>query len=136
MQDPVNIIYFMLGGCVAIFGFFKFRKKKKRILDNGIEVTGTIYEIDDISINNQVNYPLIRFVTKDGLWITEKGDWTSTTLKSGTQVTVIYNSNDPKEFIYKISSDWSDILSYLVLVAGVVSICIGLWFAYQYLISK
>ena len=135
MEDPVYIIYFILGGAAAIFGFFKFREKRKRILDNGIEVKGVIYEIDDISINNQANYPVIRFVTKEGLWITEKGDWTSTSLKAGTKVTVIYNSNDPKEFIYKISYDWQDIFGYLLLMAGVASVGAGLWFAYQYLIS-
>ena len=135
MEDPINIIYFLLGGAISVFSFFKFREKRKRIIDNGIEVEGIIYEFDGISINAQTSYPLIRFVTKEGLWITEKGDWTSTSLKEGVKVTVVYNSNDPKEFIYRISYDWSDILAYLLLIAGVASICIGLWFAYQYLIS-
>ena len=135
MEDPINIIYFLLGGAIAVFGFFKFRQKRKRIIDNGIEVEGIIYEFDGISINAQTSYPLIRFVTKEGLWITEKGDWTSTSLKEGVKVTVVYNSNDPKEFIYRTSYDWSDILTYVFLIAGVVSICIGLWFGYQYLIS-
>ena len=135
MEDPINIIYFLLGGAIAVFVFFKFREKRKRIIDNGIEVEGIIYEFDGISINDQASYPLIRFVTKEGLWITEKGDWTSTSLKEGVKVTVVYNSNDPKEFIYRTSYDWSDILTYLFLIAGVVSTCIGLWFAYQYLIS-
>ena len=135
MEDPVNIIYFLLGGAVAIFGFFKFREKRKRIIENGIEVKGIIYEVDDISVNNQANYPMIRFVTKEGLWITEKGDWTSTTLKAGAEVIVIYNSNDPKEFIYRISYDWPDILSYLLLIVAVACIGLGLWFAYQYLIN-
>jgi len=135
MKDPVDIIYFLVGGAIAIFSFFKFREKRKKILDNGIEVKGIIYEIDDISINNETNYPLIRFVTKEGLWITEKGNWTSTSLKPGAEVTVVYNSNDPKEFTYRISYDWSDILGYLLLIAGVASIGVGLWFAYQYLIS-
>ena len=135
MEDPINIIYFLLGGAISVFSFFKFREKRKRIIDNGIEVEGIIYEFDGISINDQTSYPLIRFVTKEGLWITEKGDWTSTSLKEGVKVTVVYNSNDPKEFIYRTSYDWSDILTYLFLIAGVVSTCIGLWFAYQYLIS-
>ena len=135
MEDPINIIYFLLGGAISVFSFFKFREKRKRIIDNGIEVEGIIYEFDGISINAQTSYPLIRFVTKEGLWITEKGDWTSTSLKEGVKVTVVYNSNDPKEFIYRTSYDWSDILTYVFLIAGVVSICIGLWFAYQYLIS-
>ena len=135
MKDPFNIIYFLIGGTAAIFSFFKFREKRKRIIDNGIEVKGIIYEIDDISINNQTNYPVIRFVTKEGLWITEKGDWSSTSLKEGVEVSVIYNSKDPKEFIFRISYDWSDILGYLLLIAGVACIGIGLWFAYQYLIS-
>ena len=136
MEDPINIIYFLLGGAISVFSFFKFREKRKRIIDNGIEVEGIIYEFDGISINAQTSYPLIRFVTKEGLWITEQADYGGPGffLKQGQEVTVIYNADNPKEFIYKTSTDLSKI-GYLFLIIGIASISIALWFAYKYLTS-
>lgn len=136
MHDPISIIILLIAGVSCIIGVLKYWEKRKQIIQNGIEVKGIVYEILDISINNEANYPMIRFVTKDGVWITEKGDWTSTSLKAGQEVTVIYNSQDPKEFIYKITFDWSAIMIYLVFLGGLVCIGVGLWFAYNYLTSK
>ena len=137
MYDPITIIIVLLIGTSCLVGFFKYQEKRKRIIQNGIEVDGVVYEYDDVSINGQDNYPVIRFVTKEGLWITEQTDYalSKSLLKEGQKVKVIYNSENPKEFIYKTSIDLSKI-GYLVFVIGIVAILIGLWFAYKYLTSE
>ena len=137
MNDPVFIIVLLMLGVAAIFAFFKVREKKKRIIENGVEVKGVVFEYDNISIGKQEPFPVIRFVTKEGLWITEKADaaLSRNILKEGQEVMVVYNSENPKEFIYKTSFDLS-VIYYLFLIAGVICIIMGLWFAYKYLTSQ
>ena len=131
-------------GAGAIFSFFKFQEKRKKIIENGVEVTGIVFEYSNNasvdfadSGSSRANYPTIRFVTKEGLWITEQADYGGPGffLKQGQEVTVIYNADNPKEFIYKTSTDLSKI-GYLFLIIGIVSISVALWFAYKYLTSE
>jgi len=144
MSDPIQIIIFLVSGAAAIFAFFKFQEKKKRVIENGIEVTGIVYEYSNTgsidytdSFNSKRNYPTIRFVTKEGLWITEQADYgpSGFFLKQGQEVKVIYDTDNPKEFIYKTSTDLPKI-GYLLLIIGIAAISIALWFAYKYLTSK
>jgi len=141
MNDPIQIIIFLVVGAAAVFAFFKFQEKKKRLIENGIEVTGIVFEYSDNASTGysspgsiETNYPTIRFVTKEGLWITEQADYSPSGffLKQGQKITVIYNADNPKEFIYKRSIDLSKI-GYLLLIIGIIAISIGLWFAYKYL---
>src|SRR5258705_9627296 len=106
-------IAFMLIGSVLI-------DKRKRIIQNGIEVEGVVfdYETEYSADNNFLKYPVIRFVTKEGLWITKKSDYGfSFSMRKDKKVTVVYNPDNPEEFIYKASFDVSK-LSYLFLVIG------------------
>jgi len=141
MSDPTSIIILLLIGASFLFGYFKIKQKRERIIENGVEVEGIVFDFsDDNNISSNTNSmnistPLIRFVTKDGLWVTEKGEWSTTSLKQGDKVIVIYNADNPKEFIYKTSMDWGNLLVYLFLVAGIVCLGISLWFAYKYLSS-
>ena len=144
MSDPIQIIVFLILGTAAIFAFFKFLEKRKRVIENGIEVTGIVFESSKnapVDYTNSTNFksscPTIRFVTKEGLWITEQADYGGPGffLKQGQEVTVIYNADNPKEFIYKTSTDLSN-FGYLFLISGIASIAVALWFAYKYLISE
>ena len=144
MSDPIQIIVFLILGATAIFAFFKFQEKRNKVIENGIEVTGIVFESSKNapldytnSTNFRSNHPTIRFVTKEGLWITEQADYGGSGffLKQGQQVTVIYNVDNPKEFIYKTSTDLSK-FGYLFLVVGIASISVALWFAYKYLTSE
>ena len=134
MSDPIQIIIFLVIGAAAIFAFLKFQENKKRVIENGIEVSGIVFEYSNMtavdykdSVNSKWNYPTIRFVTKDGLWITEQADYgpSGFFLKQGQEVKVIYNADNPKEFIYKISTDLSKI-GYLFLIIGIVAISVAL----------
>ena len=144
MSDPIQIIIFLVLGAAAIFAFFKFQENRKRIIENGIEVTGIVFEtsknapVDYTNSSNlRSNHPTIRFVTKEGLWITEQAKYGNFgfSLKQGQEVTVIYNADIPKEFTYKTSTDLSKI-GYLFLIIGIASISVALWFAYKYLTSE
>jgi hypothetical protein len=143
MSDPIQIIIFLILGAAAIFAFFKFHEKRQKIIENGIEVKGIVFEYSEntpvdyiTSTSLRSNCPTIRFVTKDGLWITKQADYVSSDffLKQGQEVTVIYNADNPQEFIYKTSTDLSK-FGYLFLISGIVSVSIALWFAYKYLTS-
>ena len=140
MQNPTIIISLLLVGVFCLIAYFEYQKRRKGIIENGIEVDGIVFDFTDdnsgVSFNSSdsnIATPVIRFVTKEGLWITEKGDWSATWLKQGDKVKVIYKANNPKEFIYRTSMDWSSILVYLLPIGGVVCLGIGLWFAYLYL---
>lgn len=135
MLAPYEIIIILICGAACIFAFFKFNDKKKRIIENGIEVTGIVFHYP-VSNRDESNSPTIRFVTKEGVWMTEEADYGPSTLflKEGQEVTVIYNAENPKEFIYKTSIDFSK-LGYLALFAGLGAIAVGFWFAFKYLTS-
>lgn len=143
MQEGLTIIFSLGLSTYCLMKYFDYQKKRKRIIQNGIEAEGIVFDFSDessqISINTNgrsASTPLIRFVTKEGVWITEKGEWSSTVLNQGDKVTVIYSPDNPKEFIFKTSRDWGGILMYLFLLMGVVSLIVGLWQAYQYLTKE
>ena len=138
MQDPNTVIALFVVGAGSLVGYFEFRKKGKRIIDNGIEVEGIVFDfVNDLdrASTDRVStpMPLIRFVTKDGVWMTEKGDWGSTSLNLEDKVIVVYNADNPKQFIYRTSKDWGHLMRYLFLISGIVCLAISLWLAYQYL---
>ncbi len=137
MIDPINIIMLLAFGVISLFAYNKFISKRKRIIENGVDVRGIIFQYDNISLSDDdINYPVIRFVTKDGVWITEKADvgLSANLLREGQKVSVTYNKENPKEFIYKTNFDFS-LLVYLFLAGGIICLAIGLWFAYKYLMS-
>ena len=138
MSDPITIFVLLLTGVACLFAFIKVQEKRKKITTNGIEVKGIIFQYDDdVVANDREPLPVIRFVTKEGEWITEKAEYVKSRplLKEGQEVTVIYNSKNPKEFIYKTNFDLS-LLYYLFLVGGLVCLVVGFLFAYKYLTKQ
>jgi hypothetical protein len=138
MSEPFLIITLLLSGTSLIFGYFKAQEKKKRIVENGVEVKGVVYEYDNISFNDEPIFPKIRFVTKEGLWVTEYAEYSLSRdlIKEGQEVIVIYNEENPKEFIYKTSSIDLSKLVYLLIIIGVGLLAVGLWVAYKYLTNE
>ncbi|MES1214953.1 MAG: DUF3592 domain-containing protein [Bacteroidota bacterium] len=144
MSDVYNILIFLFLGTGLLFLASKLIEKKKRLVNNGVEVEGVVFKFDDSSSSfitssdsgNNSRFPVIRFVTKEGLWITETADTAlpSFLLKEGQSVKVVYNPDNPKEFIYKTSIDFSKI-SYLFVALGIGFLIVGIWFASKYLIK-
>ena len=138
MSDPVVIIFFIVLGIGFILVSSKLIEKKKRIIQNGIETEGIIFGFEtSISYNNtSTKYPVIRFVTHDGIWITQVSDYGVPFLfKKGQKVKVIYDRENPKDFIFRTSIDISN-SSYLFLIIGIILFIIGVWFGYEYLSNK
>ncbi|MCW3116904.1 MAG: hypothetical protein JWM28_986 [Chitinophagaceae bacterium] len=131
----INILIPLFIGLGLLFAGLKFITKRKKLLTNGIEVEGVIFGFESSSGSTSgVAYPVIRFVTKEGLWITESANigLPQFLLKQGQQVKVVYNPAKPKEFIYKTSVDFSKI-GYFIVVGGILLFIAGIWFAYKYL---
>ncbi len=134
MQEIINIIIPIFVGSVSILLSLKLTEKKKRIIANGIETNGVIFSFESPEISDSSSvYPVIRFVTKEGVWITELADIALPRflLKEGQKVRVIYNADNPKEFVYKTTFDVTN-LSYVFLVAGFLFIAGGFWMLYKY----
>jgi hypothetical protein len=131
MSELMPIIIPIIVGIVFILAGSGLLDKRKRIIQNGIGVEGVIfgYETD----SSGYRCPIIRFVTKEGLWITKKSDYGFSFLrKKNKKVSVVYNPANPEEFIYNTSFDVSK-LSYLFLIIGILILLIGIWFGYKYL---
>jgi len=135
MSEVYNILIFLFLGTGAIYIASKLTEKRKKIINNGIEVEGIIFGFEASPDSNMnASYPVLRFVTKEGLWITEAADYSSIPflLKKGQTVKIVYNPDNPKEFIYKTSVDYSKIY-YLFFAVGIACLVGGVWFAYKYL---
>lgn len=137
MPEIINIVIPLIVGLILIIIGFEQKRKTKRLVNNGIEVEGIIFSKETSSDSeNRATYPIIRFVTKDGLWVTEKANESLPFFfkKDEKTVQVFYDPNNPKEFIYKTSADSLKVTDILI-IAGILSFIIGLWLCYQYLIK-
>jgi hypothetical protein len=136
MQELITLIAPLFLGIAFIIVAMTLLTKRNRIIQNGIEVEGVIFdfEISNFSNTNNMKYPIIRFVTKENSWITKTANYSQPFLKRGQKITVVYIKDNPEEFIFKTSFDVSK-LAYLFLVLGIIILLIGLWLAYRYLIK-
>ncbi|MBL7762953.1 MAG: DUF3592 domain-containing protein [Chitinophagaceae bacterium] len=137
MPEIINVVIPLVVGLVLIIIGFEQKRKTKRLVNNGIEVEGVIFSKETSSDSkNRAIYPVIRFVTKDGVWVTEKASESLPFFlkKDEKTVQVFYDPNNPKEFIYKTSAEFFKVTNILI-IAGILFFMIGLWLCYQYLIK-
>ncbi|HKB43295.1 MAG TPA: DUF3592 domain-containing protein [Chitinophagaceae bacterium] len=135
MSELVTLIIPLFSGIVLIILAMTLLAKRNKIIQNGVEVEGVIFDFETSDTNNNyLKYPIIRFVTKEGSWITKTADYSLPFLKRGQKVIVIYNKDNHEEFIFKTSIDVSK-LAYLFLILGIIILLIGLLLAYRYLIK-
>ena len=136
MADIITIIILLLTGFSFIIGTNKFTAKRKRVLSNGVTVEGIIFQFDRSRDTN--DFPVIRFTTKDGIWITEPSDDAPLPflLKQGQKVSVTYNFENPKEFIFTTKNFDFSKTRYLFIGAGIICLIISLWLAYRYLTKQ
>ena len=123
MKDGIVLIL----ASIAIFYIgFKFRLKARKILLNGVEVKGTVFDIVGSGITSSLSrYPIVRFLTKENVWITQEYDISTTFnfLKKGQEVTVLYNPDAPNEFFIKTTSN--NIVPILTIMIGIIVLSIG-----------
>ena len=89
------------GTFLTVFGISKLNERKK-LLASGIKVEGVVFDLESDSDKDGVTiHPVIRFVTEDKQWITQKYNIGSTlsAYKIGDSVTVIYDAADYSHFL-------------------------------------
>ncbi|MBS1933479.1 MAG: hypothetical protein JST96_05715 [Bacteroidetes bacterium] len=147
-NDIFPMIAFIVIGIFFIFNYSKGIKKIKSVTKNGIEAEGIIFElVQDETIDDTpkdlayrdtyyLKSPVIRFLTQEKHWVTGMPliKISTTFFKTGQKVNVIYNSENPEEFLLKTKLDLSTIIT-LVLIAGIVCLGYGVFLAYNYLKS-
>jgi len=131
----LNDIVPLIIGVLMVAVFFIHSKKVNKLVENGVEVEGIVYDIITNGRQNSVDtkHPVIRFLTTDELWITETYDigMLPADFKKGQRVTVIYNAENPKDFMVKFGKSVSYI-PLVILVAGILVLSWGLYRIVQY----
>ena len=136
----------MLGGLIGValaIAGSGMSAKRKKIIATGIKAEGVVFameeEIDSMRGSRHILYaPIIRFVTTEREWVTEKYVFgvssrhtiTNPSYKEGDKVTVIYDPKNIKDFV--IDDFNSKVIGPLFLIIGTLAI-IGsiLHFVYQ-----
>ncbi len=119
-------------GLVFIIAYFVKSYSVDNLLKNGVEVEGVIFDVEwestestFSSSNAQASYPVVRFVTNEGTWITKKSNQSGILIKQGQKIKLKYNPENPENFI--ITSGQFKWTSYIFLVAGFVSFGFGVY---------
>jgi hypothetical protein len=113
-------------GIALLYVAFKFRLNIQKIAKKGIETEGVIFDVvPSKKPDSRANYPLIRFVTTEKEWITE--EYSVSTIpglfKKGQKVTVVYNSDNPKEFF--IRSPITSLVPILMMILAIIILATG-----------
>jgi len=79
------------------------------------------------NIDSNTNYPVIRFVTTEKEWIIEEYSISTLPgfLKKGQKITVVYNPDNPREFIEK--SGITSAAPILVMVLAIIILATGVY---------
>lgn len=117
---------FLIGTAFSIVGYVLWRKRAA-ILKNGVKASGEVAEVIQEGKNY---YPVIQFLTSDNINITHKYFLGSSTVDyfKGDKVMVIYNSENPSDFV--INESTSKVLLFLfaglgagLLISSIVVTC-------------
>lgn len=138
MNDIFVSSVFLIVGVGILFVAFIVKQKTNRILTNGVETEGVINGFEDSNnLSNNSKYPIIRFQTKEGTLITEKANIALPpfVLKEGQKVKVVYQVDNPKEFVLKTPFSFSNLFYFFVVIA-ISFIIIGGFGIYNYLLPQ
>ena len=122
----------VIGIILAVLGYVS-RQKTQKLKKLGIKAEGIVFSREreeefriDFNTQNTFRtsyYPIIRFVTAEKEWVTQKYNVSSfPPYKEGDKVTVIYNPENITEFML---DDWSTKLVSYFFWPGILSIAIA-----------
>ena len=135
MSPEVGILTFLAIGLVSIFLFLRISHKMANFNKTGLDAEGVIFEIEwehnTVGKHSaSASYPVIRFVTNDGLWITKRYHQSGILIRQGQKVRVKYNPENPEDFVITSGQfRWS---AYIFLVSGIVALIIAIFKVFQY----
>lgn len=138
-QIFIQLIFALAGVFFIIFGFYKGRQIHD-LFTKGIKAEGVVFSIEkpydnfiSISDSNDFNnsstnsYPVIRYVTQDKEWITQKYAMGSNPCmyNEGDKVTVYYDPNETSTFVIdskltRLAQPLLTIVGCLLLIAAIV----------------
>ena len=105
---------------MAFLIYYRYRNKKRNDLSKyGEEAEGVI-----VSFKHGRDEPVIDFVTRDGVSMTEEYHIGSTSYKIGQKVQVLYDPVTPKEFTLR-NDNSTIVVKYMILLIGVGFIIFG-----------
>ncbi len=140
-NDIMQIIAFLVIGLGLIIVYYFQSTRIKKIVENGVQAEGIIFDFkqdqfnnSDIDFRDNSKYPTIRFVTNEKKWVTGQPLFNISSIfsKEGQKLTVVYNSENPTEFIIKTKINWSILLGFFLII-GIGLIAYGFFLAYNYL---
>jgi len=126
MTIDINIYGpFIIGIEFIIIAVFQ-KQKTQKLEENGIETEGVIFDFEwDNSRGSTAKYPVVRFTTKENVWVTKTSDTSSTfpNYKTGDLVPIIYDPANPENFMIKRRNAYTIIN--ILFIAGVLSLILG-----------
>ncbi len=122
----IEYIIILAVGVVLVILALSLSQKQNNIKKTGITAEGIVYDLlHDQSTSFNFRYPVIRFLTLTQEWITETANigMFPGFYKKGQKVTVVYNQQNPKQFI--IDSKTNILITYILLIIGCILILLG-----------
>jgi len=130
-----ELIVLLIGIIFLIIGFFK-RRQRKYFFQKGIKTEGVVLRIekrhDGLQNDDVLYYPVVRYVTKEKDWITEKYSigLYSFAYKEGDKVSVFYQPDEPIKFIIDDTS--TSLIGPLLIIMGIgVILCVIVYYFMQ-----
>lgn len=125
LQVIILIIVSLVVILVAIINLGKYKK----IAATGIQAEGIIFDIESSTTTNNtaVTYPIVRFLTEQNEWITQKASVSLVpgSYKKGQPVTVVYLKDKPTEFFIK--SNWTNTVLAIMIIIGLALLAYGVY---------
>ncbi len=123
----VTAVFSFLIGSMLLKASVKILVNFRRLFKTGILTEGVIFDIaSDGSSETRSNYPIVRFTTSTGEWITHPyriGIFPSS-FKTGSKVKIVYNPIKPSDFL--IRSPYSIIVPAIIILAALFFISVGI----------
>jgi hypothetical protein len=114
-------------GVILIFLAIKILNNFKSISKEGVNVKGIVFEFEQIaSTGTSVSYPIVRFLTLQNEWITQKS--TAGVVpgfyKKGEELNIIYQKDNPNKFYVKDKKTSS--VPLIIIAIALVLIILGI----------
>jgi len=113
---------------ICFYLSYSIVKKHVRLNKKGSRADGVIYDHENKGDLESAATLVIRFLTSEKEWITKPSLTCPTYLKKGTKVTVMYNPNNPNDFVVK--SIYAYILAAVPCILGLIFVSVSLYYLF------